>query len=291
MARPSRLSIAKADIVQLFRDQQRRIFRKTDIDRILAENRKFWRLSEATTVNKFLHFLLNATELREERIEFPQRPAVRFTWGEVESLSIIQSINPSGYFSHYTAMLFHGLTEQLPKSVYFNQEQRATGGGGRLTQAAINNAFRGKCRVTQNVAPFRDQQVHLLSGKNTNCLGVIPSSAADGAELRVTSVERTLIDAAVRPVYSGGVFEVAKAFSRAHGTASVNRLVATLKRLDFTYPYNQAIGFYMQRSGLYSSGQLEMLREIPIELDFYLDYGLKQTDYVPEWRLFVPKGF
>ena len=62
--------------------------------------------------------------------------------------------------------------------------------------------------------------------------------------LRFTNLERTLIDATVRPVYAGGVFEVRKAYELAKEKVSVNRLAALLQKLDYTYPYHQAIGFY-----------------------------------------------
>ena len=49
----------------------------------------------------------------------------------------------------------------------------------------------------------------------------------------VTGVERTLIDATVRPVYSGGINEVLTAFSRASKMVSINKLVAMLKKINY----------------------------------------------------------
>jgi predicted transcriptional regulator of viral defense system len=291
MVRRSRLSIAKSDIVQLLRDSSQKVFTASDLKQILIQNRAVWRLSESTTTNEFIRFLLDATDLKQERIAFPYRPIIRYTWGDASVYSIVQSINARGYFTHYSAMHFHGLTEQLPNTIYFNQEQQAAGGGGSLSQTSISNAFRNKCRVTSNVASFRGRDVYLLNGRNTNQFAVLDAVIIEDATLRVTNVERTLIDATARPVYSGGVFEVAKAFVRAHDQVSVNRLVATLRRLNFTYPYHQCIGFYLQRTGLYKESQLELLRKLPIEYDFYLDYGMKSPAYNAEWRLFIPNGF
>jgi predicted transcriptional regulator of viral defense system len=291
MPRLPRLSIAKKDIVKLFRENPQKIYTTSHIAEILQQNRNFWRLTNSTTVNKFLEYLLKSTELKREQIHFPYRPVVRFTWGEVDTYALVQSINPLGYFTHYSAIYLHGLTEQLPKAIYFNQEQRASGGGGDLSQGRINNAFRGNCRITSNVATFRDRNIHLLNGQNTRQLGVIDVTINDSVKLRVTNIERTLIDATVRPVYSGGVFEVAKAFVQAYGNFSVNKLVAILKQLNFTYPYHQSIGYYMQRTNLYKKNQLDLLRQFPINFDFYLDYGLKRTDFNADWRLYTPQGF
>jgi hypothetical protein len=45
----------------------------------------------------------------------------------------------------------------------------------------------------------------------------------------------------------------------------------------------------MQRAG-YETRRLDLLRKLPIELDFYLAHGMKDRAYDPEWRLFFPKG-
>ena len=109
-------------------------------------------------------------------------------------------------------------------------------------------------------------------------------------QVRVTNIERTLIDIVVRPAYSGGVAEVLKAFERAREQASVNRLMALLQKLNYLYPYHQAIGFYLERAG-YSGTALDFIRQMPLNYDFYLAHQMGATDYVPQWRLHIPKGF
>jgi predicted transcriptional regulator of viral defense system len=36
----------------------------------------------------------------------------------------MQTIKPGCYFSHYTAVKFHGLTEQLPKTTYLTGQRQ-----------------------------------------------------------------------------------------------------------------------------------------------------------------------
>jgi predicted transcriptional regulator of viral defense system len=116
---------------------------------------------------------------------------------------------------------------------------------------------------------------------------------SNGVPLDVTGIERTLIDIAVRPVYAGGVFEVLRAYQLAASRVSVNRLAALLRKLDYVYPYHQAVGFYLDKAGVYGSEQLAMLREIPMEFDFHLVHEMApdDTEYSEKWRLFYPKGF
>lgn len=290
MAPRTRLSIAKADILAALSKTQKKVFSKAELEELLSDNRAFWRLAQKTTVNQFVEFLEKNASLQSHKLKFP-RPIVRYSLGETGHFAVVQSINPKGYFSHYTAMHFHGLTEQIPKSIYFNVEQNLRPGGGELTQAGINRSFASACRTTNNVSAFREFTVHLLNGGNTDQLGVVDKETEDNSKIRLTNLERTLIDITVRPVYSGGIAEVAKAFSEAAGQVSINRLCAYLRQIAYTYPFHQSIGYYLERSGKYSEAQIKQLEEFNIEFDFMLDYKMKESDYVKKWRLFVPKGF
>ena len=164
-----------------------------------------------------------------------------------------------------------------------------------MTQGSIDTAFHRRPRTTSYIAEISDSRLCILNGRNTGNLGVIEDNIiGDGGKplgtLRLTNVERTLIDIAVRPSYAGGVFEVAKAYGLAQGKASVNTLSAMLKKLAYAYPYHQTVGYYLERAG-YKPALLDLFRSIPFEFDFYLAHNMGPTDYVKTWRLYVPKGF
>ena len=88
-----------------------------------------------------------------------------------------------------------------------------------------------------------------VNGKQTGQLGVMEMKDEFGEVVPVTGLERTLIDIAVRPTYAGGIPEVLEAYRRARGKLSLNRLAATLSKMDYVYPYEQAVGFLLERSG------------------------------------------
>jgi hypothetical protein len=292
MAGQSRLQIAKPDIIRVFEETGKRVFWPSDISQILEENRIFWRLAKNTTTARFLDFLQNKTALHLEYLDPVNHPNARgisrYGWEEASAYEIALSMKRGAYLSHGTAMYLHGITEQIPARIYVNSEQSAKPSAGQLTQGGIDRAFAGKQRESQFVFRFDGAEALLLWGKHTGQLEVIDMEYS-GAKLRVTGIERTLIDIAVRPSYAGGVFQVLEAFRAAKDRVSVGTLVATLKKLAYVYPYHQAIGFYMQRAG-YSSGQYDRLKKIGLEYDFYLAYGIQDKTYESEWRLFFPKS-
>ena len=271
-----------------------KVHRHSDLARQLDARRQEWKLPLAFGTLRFIRFLIEAGRLSEIAFPFPPpyKRQVRYMWGNVSLYEVAQTLKPNSYFSHYTAVKFHGLTEQLPKTTYLNVEQlNASVSTGPLTQKAIDTAFRRPARTSGNIAETRDFRVCIISGKNTGNLGVIKRAVIpEAGPIHFTNLERTLIDVAVRPGYAGGVFEVLKAYELAKPTVSVKELALMLRELEYTYPYHQPIGYYLERAG-HSPAELDALKKLPMEFDFYLTHQMSQTDYVKQWKLFVPKGF
>ncbi len=288
----TRLSIAADDICELFDGHAKRVFRRRDLSEMLERYRDFWRLAQSTNVRRFIEFLEDKGHLRCHRLQFPKRAELLYVWREATSFELAQALRPEAYFSHYSAVSLHGLTEQSPRRLYLNEEQTAKPRPtGELEQGRINAAFKRKPRVSNNLAELGDGTICLLSGKYTGSLAVEEVSGSSGERLRVTNLERTLIDIAVRPFYAGGVFEVLGAYGAAADRTSVAKLVDLLRMLGHIYPYHQAIGFYMEQSGAFTESFIKTLREFaPVEFDFFLTYGMGETDYSERWRLFYPKG-
>jgi len=293
-------AISKAKITETFENLTYPILMRKEINQIIATSGNTWRIRknrndsgqipiDSFSQTRILEALILHTDLIEVNLPFPYRESKRYTWGEQDIHEIIQSIDTAGYFSHYSAMELHGITEQTSKTLFFNVEQPAFGGGGILTQEGITRAFSRKCRVSNNVITLGNYRVCKLNGQNTARLGVMRCPNEE-RNIFMTDLERTLIDAVVRPIYSGGVGEVANAYDEA-AQISVDRVVEYLRALNYTYPYHQAIGYYLERTGKYKNSELEKLRSLPISFDFFLTYQLKNPDYIKPWRLFVPKGF
>ena len=130
--------------------------------------------------------------------------------------------------------------------------------------------------------------IYILSGKYTNQLGTINIIGPLGEKLRTTNIERTLIDIAVRPNYAGGVENVLYIYKQAAKTVSIDKLVKVLVQLKYIYPYHQAVGFYLDRTGVFSDKEIDVLLKIGMKFDFYLAHHMQQKKYSSKWRLFYP---
>jgi len=300
---PTRLQLARNDIFESFQRDHERIYNQRDLELILSDNRAAWRLAQSMSFREFREYLIRAGRLHRLEFPFPHRKEVRYTWGKVPFESVLLTLKPGCHFSHFTAAQLHDLTEQDPRTIYVNHEQPPKPAPAMgLAQERIESAFRRNPRATRNVAvvkgPNRRRiRVCLLNGKYTDYLGVEERETSLRGEvqkltLRVTDIERTLIDIAVRPFYAGGVGEVLKAYRNAAERVSVNRLAGMLRKLGYVYPYHQAIGFYLDAAGTYDDKSIALFHDrFDYEFDFYLTYGMTDTEYVRRWRIYVPTGF
>lgn len=287
----SRIEIAKPDIIKMFDESPKRVFTRVELASILQQNRAFWRLAQSTKVEYFIDFLIEKSRLRTVGLKSTHYQGfTRYAWGDVSPYQVALSVRPRSYLSHGTAVLLHGLSDALPKVIYVNQEQTPKGKpSGDLKQESINRAFSNQQRQSAYRLEYEKWRIVLLSGKNTGNLGVVQITGPLQESIDVTGIERTLIDIAVRPIYAGGVFQVLQAYKSAKDRVSVNTMIATLKKLEYIYPYHQVIGFYMQRAG-YDEKRYGRLRNLGVNFDFYLTYGMKESEFDPEWRLHYPKG-
>jgi predicted transcriptional regulator of viral defense system len=105
--------------------------------------------------------------------------------------------------------------------------------------------------------------------------------------LQVTSLERTLIDALVRPQYAGGIRNVLKCFEKAKDRLSIDQMTSLLAKMRYVYPYHQALGFVLQRAGV-TEEILSPLKERKIRFRFYLDYAMNTPQFDPTWKLYYP---
>lgn len=186
----------------------------------------------------------------------------------------------------------HSLTETDAKITYVNKEQSPKNSTRHLSQDAIDRAFLRSPRESSyrfwQMELQNPTQYVILNGKSSHDLGVEWTEHAEFGRLRFSNLERTLVDLAVRPQYSGGPSLVLSAYVKAKGKVDANRLAYTLEQLNYAYPYNQAIGFLMARAG-FERTEYELFKKTELKYNFYLMHGMTRPLYDPDWKLYYPQ--
>lgn len=297
--RPSKLRLMErakkqftGDIETYAQKLNKRVLSEAEVSALLDIYKADQVLYATTRLKEFIDFLIDQKILIMINIDIPfgSGKAKKYALGNVSEFEIALSLQASSYLSHYSAMYLHGLIENIPQVIYTNKEQsRKPRYSSDLTQESLNRAFARPMRKTKQIAQYDRFKIYLLNGKYTGNLGVIDRDL-ERTSVRITSLERTLVDAVVRPDYSGGIEEVLKAFAAAKGEVSVNKMLAILKKMDYMYPYHQALGFYLERAG-YKESVLQLVEEPGIEYNFYLTYQVTDKVLNDRWKLYVPKRF
>ena len=276
-----------------FRGSRQKIFSRAEIGRLIDLNTDAWLVtapsangkstvkrkgqtipSTSDGQNAILKALLEHTKLQRVRMPFPYRTDTRFTWDEVPTYELIQSLSSRRIFQ---SLHRHALARPNRSASKNDLFQRGATSVCRRRKAIARRhrpAFRGKCRTSNNVITFRDLRICRLNGGNTHQLGVVDFKTENGEKIRITDV-----DARSSMLSCAPSTPAASAKSQGHSallrTGSVKKLAEYLRKLNFTYPYHQAIGFYLEHAGNYKASQIKLMQRFPIEYDFYLNYQLK----------------
>lgn len=288
MARKSDFSIASPDIKRTVDELNTKAFSKIFLYRLFEQERSRWNISSLKTFKQFIDFILKENILIEHELSAPNgKHQLLYSNGEVDDFTLFGALNTHGYFTHYTSMFLHQLTLQIPKTYYLNVEHSTDIPAQGLTQKAIDNAFSHAQRKANNSFSYNTKKVYILNGKKTDGLGVI-QKVNETESYKYTDLERTLIDIAIRPVYSGGVFEVLGAYQAAKKQIDPVKLESYLTQLNFIYPYHQVIGFYVEKAG-YDAKTLKLF-EKDQKFRFYLTYNIRSKEFSSRWNLYFPKG-
>lgn len=203
---------------------------KTEFERLINDIASFRKLKKYK--KEITHYLLDNFYTLRHDIYLPKKL-------HVTNFEIAQAYARYGYFSHDSALQLHGLHSSSNKNIYISEGIKPTPPSGikKLNQSNIDLAFQKSQRTTKKSKKFDETTIHFLQGQSLDLMNVVKDN------IRVSDIEKTLIDITVRPSYSGGSKNVLQSFVKARSVMDPEKLIRYYKKLSFIYPYNQSLDF------------------------------------------------
>lgn len=276
-------------IREILRELEYPVLGRTEFDTLVSQINNIWGL-RGLTRNEIKKFLSKEKLILQEDIKFDDSYSSNIYYlpeANVDIFDIAAARSRSSYFSFYSALYIHNLTLQIPKQVYLSLERPSLGeNSNSLSQESIDRAFSKPPRITTNKRTYKNFSINFINAQHQDNIGIIPFRN----HYRASDLERTLIDVSVRPFYSGGVTQVLEAFENAKGILDPDRLFEYYSKMNYTYPYHQVIGFYLENAGYGEEAYQKFLEFYRREFKFYLTYNMLHKEFSDKWSLYYPKG-
>lgn len=150
--------------------------------------------------------------------------------------------------SHWSALHFHGLTEQVPRAVFVLT----------TTESSVPRMPRAGAAQGSGWPLIGEMAYRFVQVQPERFFGVERVWVGD-ARVTVTDRERTLLDGLARPRYCGGFAEVLHAFDVALPDLDIDRITSYALQLDAATA--KRLGWVLERLGVESP----RLAELPIK--------------------------
>lgn len=176
---------------------------------------------------------------------------------DAHEFEIAMALVSPAAISHWSAIRHHGLTEQVPRTVFVLTTTEALVPRDRSSESA--SSLRG-CRVGGVTYRFAQVRPKRFFGASRVWVG--------DARVWVTDLERTLLDGLNKPRYCGDFGEVLHAFQLGAEQLDVERIAAYASRMSTVT--SKRLGWALERSGI-SGPVVDGLSDIPLRGSHKLD--------------------
>ena len=153
--------------------------------------------------------------------------------------------------SHWSALHYHGLTEQVPRKVFVLT----------TTDASVPRARGAKATQDRRGFPVGDTTYQFVQVKPARYFGTDKAWVGE-ARVTITDPERTLLDGLTMPQYCGDFSEVLHAFEARGADVHLERITEYALKLDAATA--KRLGWVLEHQGVNPS-KLERLATLPIK--------------------------
>lgn len=265
------------------------VLSRTEYEGLVSSINEIWGLRSISR-NNIKKFLLEENLFIQDHIKTDDNHSSEIYYlpqSKIDFFDVASVRSRSSYFSFFSALYINNLTLQIPKQIYLTLERKTLDHNDNiLRQENIDRAFSKPPRITTDKRNYKNFDINFINGQYQNQIGI--TEFRD--QYTVSDIERTLIDISVRPFYSGGVTQVLEAYINAKNRMDPKKLIDYYTQMNYTYPYHQVIGFYLEKAGYDEKIYNEFLNFDDLDFDFYLTYNILHKEYSKKWRLYYPKG-
>tara|TARA_R110000764_G_scaffold234856_1_gene328999 strand:+ start:2162 stop:3049 length:888 start_codon:yes stop_codon:yes gene_type:complete len=283
---------ASSEITSFFKRSTSKAYTTNDIQEIFNTNRDIWRIAGYRNYKNFITYLSDnkilILDVQNHEYRTSKKQILRKH--NCTPFDVGLTVKKEGYLSNYSAMQIHQLTLQIPKTIYISEDKTSSNdhvGNVILEQSSVDKAFSKPQRIaTESYKSEYDgfKYVYLKRKHKFTNIGVARIN-----NLAVTDLERTLIDIAVRPAYSGGAFQILEAYKNSRGKVNPDKISTYLDELDYIYPYHQLVGFYLDLAG-FDDKDLKQFSNKKSNINFYQTYNLSNKKLNTKWGIYYPSG-
>lgn len=265
------------------------VLSRIEYEAVVSDINSIWGLRSISR-NNIKKFLLEEKLFVQDHIKLDDTHSSEIYYlphSKIDSFDVASVRSRSSYFSFYSALYINNLTLQIPKQIYLTLERKSLDNNDNvLKQENIDRVFSQPPRITSDKRNYKNFEINFINGQYQNMVGIIKFREL----YSVSDIERTLIDISVRPFYSGGVTQVLEAFVNAKNKMNPKKLFDYYSQLNYTYPYHQVIGFYLEKAGYGEEIYNKFLHFDELYFNFYLTYNILHKEFSKKWRLYYPKG-
>lgn len=174
--------------------------------------------------------------------------------------------------SHWSALHYHGLTEQAPRKVFVLT----------TNETEIPRIRGAKGKTVTGEYPIRDTSFRFIRIKPEKFFGIEKIWIGE-ARVNITDPERTLLDGISMPQYCGDFGEVLHAFEVRGKDLQLQRIIDYALRLDTATA--KRLGWILERQGI-PMDQLQSLADVSIKGFRTLDpTGPRKGPYDQHWKI------
>ncbi len=273
----------------IFTKKTHKVFNKTELQKLFEEQKSQIRI-RSYNLTKFINLLTQLSILKECHFNFSNndnsQEKTKYLFDKPDNNELIYGLGKNPYLSFETALFYHGLLKKEPKVNSVTIEQSFKKSVVKvLEQDRINHAFSQEAKMSNTIASYGKMKWIIHNGMYTGNIGLCDFGA--NPNIKITDLERTILDVTVRATFVGGPEKVLEFYKKVKGRISTQNLLSLLDQINYTYPYHQAIGFYLDKAG-YDLNEYKSFKEIPMRYDFYLDYGMEENNYSEKWKVYYP---